>query len=94
MFRDWELIAAHVRATHVHCVVGGVTLPNRVIANFKAYASRTLNRIEGNQKRWAREGSTRTLPTQEAIHAAVRYVAEGQGAAMAVYVWHRGAEGG
>ena len=47
-----------------------------------------------NQKRWAREGSTRTLPTQEAIHAAVRYVAEGQGAAMAVYVWHRGAEGG
>ena len=71
-----------------------MTLPNRVIADFKAYASRTLNRIEGNQKRWAREGSTRTLPTQEAIHAAVRYVAERQGAAMAVYVWHRGAEGG
>jgi hypothetical protein len=45
-FRGWELFAAHVRSTHVHCVVGHVAVPNRAIADFKAYASRALNRSE------------------------------------------------
>ena len=85
--RDWQLMAAHVRSTHVHCVVGGIAQPNRVVADFKAYASRTLNRAEGYRKRWAREGSTRSLRTNAAIQAAVRYVADGQGEPMAVYVW-------
>jgi REP element-mobilizing transposase RayT len=90
--RDWQLIAAHVRSTHVHCIVGGVAQPNRAVGDFKAYASRALNQSEGHQKRWAREGSTRGLPTSAAIRAAVRYVAEGQGEPMAVYVSHRTAD--
>jgi hypothetical protein len=91
-FRGWSLLAAHVRMTHVHFVVGGVTLPNRAIADFKAYASRALNAVEGNQKRWAREGSTRTLRNSRAIQAAVHYVTEEQGEPMAVYVWRREVE--
>jgi REP element-mobilizing transposase RayT len=87
--RDWQLIAAHVRSTHVHCIVGGVARPNRAVGDFKAYASRALNQLEGHQKRWAREGSTRSLQTSAAIRAAVRYVAEGQGEPMAVYVSDR-----
>jgi len=90
-FRSWQLLAVHVRTTHVHCVCE-VQFPNRAIADFKAYASRALNRTEGDRTRWAREGSTRALLSSEAIHAAVRYVADGQGEAMAVYVRHRGAE--
>ena len=84
--RDWQLVAAHVRSTHVHCVVDNVARPNRAIADFKAYASRALNSAEGHRKRWAREGSTRRLQTATAIHAAVRYVADGQGEAMALWV--------
>jgi REP element-mobilizing transposase RayT len=88
--RDWQLIAAHVRSTHVHCVVGGIDEPNRAIADFKAYASRALNRNEPPRKRWAREGSTRRLGTPASIQAAVRYVADKQGEPMAVYVERRG----
>jgi len=83
--REWQLVAAHVRRTHVHCVVDGVEYPNRAVADFKAYASRALNR-EGYRKRWAREGSTRRLANNAAVLSAVRYVTEGQGEAMAVYV--------
>jgi REP element-mobilizing transposase RayT len=84
--RGWQLLAAHVRSTHVHCVVDGIECANRAIADFKAYSSRTLNKTEGCLKRWAREGSTRRLPSSGAVHAAVRYVVDGQGDAMAVYV--------
>ncbi len=86
VIRDWQLFAVHVRSTHVHCVVNGPVHPNRAVAEFKAYASRALNVTEGYRKRWAREGSTRRLPSSGAILAAVRYVVKGQGEAMAVYV--------
>jgi hypothetical protein len=85
-FRGWDLLAAHVRSTHVHCVVGQVAVPNRAIADFKAYASRALNRFETSQRRWARGGNTLSLANRRAIHAAVGYVADSQGEAMAVYV--------
>jgi REP element-mobilizing transposase RayT len=83
--REWQLLAAHVRSTHVHCVVAGVTSPNRTVADFKAYASRALNLVEGRRTRWAREGSTRRLPTAGAVETAIRYVICGQGEPMAVY---------
>ena len=83
--RDWQLVAAHIRSTHVHCVVDGIGA-QMAIADFKAYSSRALNRAEGYQKRWAREGSTRRLPNSAAVAAAVSYVVDGQGDAMAVYV--------
>jgi REP element-mobilizing transposase RayT len=85
-FRDWEVLAAHVRSTHIHCVVDGLVFPNRAIGDFKAHASRALNRIEGCERRWARGGNALSLRTRRAIHAAVGYVADGQGEAMAVYV--------
>jgi len=84
-FRSWELLAAHVRTNHVHCVVIVPMHPSRAIADFKAYASRALNAIEGNQKRWARGGSAHTLEDPHTIRAAVSYVVDGQGEAMAVY---------
>ena len=85
-FRDWILLAAHVRTSHVHAVVDRVDAPNKTMADFKAYASRALNQIEGNQTRWAREGSTRPLRTDRVIEAAIRYVIDSQGEPMAVYM--------
>ena len=52
-FRGWTLLAAHVRSTHVHVVVDGITATSAVLRDFKAYASRALNR-DGVRRRWSR----------------------------------------
>ena len=85
LFRGWTLIAAHVRSTHVHVVVGGVAETSYAIRDFKAYSSRALNE-RGARRRWARGGNARLLRDARTVRAAVRYVVEGQGAPMAVYV--------
>src|SRR5437870_1126073 len=38
--RDWKLQAAHVRSTHVHFVVAAEEIPERILNQVKAYASR------------------------------------------------------
>jgi REP element-mobilizing transposase RayT len=82
--RGWILFAAHVRSTHVHVVVEGEAPPEKMMKDFKAYASRALNRVEGPRWRWARHGSTRWLWLDEDVRAALRYVVEEQGEPMAV----------
>jgi REP element-mobilizing transposase RayT len=86
--RNWRLVAAHVRTNHVHAVVEAEALPERVMNDLKSYASRRLNEAgldKTGRKRWARHGSTRWLSTREGVFAAIRYVVDGQGEAMAVY---------
>jgi REP element-mobilizing transposase RayT len=78
----WALLAAHVRATHVHVVVDAETTPERIMNALKSYATRALSR---KQRTWARHGSTRHLWTPSQISNAVRYVLSKQGEAMAVY---------
>ena len=56
--------------------------------DIKSYASRSLNQTgldEPARKRWARHGSTRWLWKAEHISAAIRYVVDEQGEAMAVF---------
>lgn len=84
-FRNWTLLAAHVRSRHLHLVVDGIAETSGAIRDFKAYASRALNR-EGVRRRWARGGNVRLLPNPSAVRAAVHYVVDGQGPPMAVYV--------
>jgi len=86
--RGWMLLAAHVRMTHVHVVVEAATPPEKVMNDFKSYASRALNEagLDGpDRKRWARHGSTRYLRNAEEIRAAVQYVVSEQGERMAVF---------
>lgn len=86
--RGWTLLAAHVRSNHVHSVVRAESRPERVMNDFKAYASRLLNERgmdAGGRKRWSRHGSTRWLQTDDNIAAAVHYVVHEQGDAMAVF---------
>src|SRR5580658_3144290 len=87
--RHWSLLAAHVRTNHVHAVVEAEARPEKVMSDFKSYASRRLNCAsadETNRKRWARHGSTRWLWNRDDVGAAIRYVVEEQGEAMAVFV--------
>jgi REP element-mobilizing transposase RayT len=89
--RGWGLLAAHVRSTHVHTVVVAEVPPERVLIDFKAYASRGLNRIAldaPDRRRWARHGSTRFLWKPQHVEAAIQYVVCEQGDAMSVFESH------
>jgi REP element-mobilizing transposase RayT len=86
--RGWSLLAAHVRSRHVHVVVNALPPPERVMSDFKAYASRRLSEagLDGrDRKRWARHGSTRYLWKPEHVEAAIEYVVHHQGEPMAVF---------
>lgn len=88
-YREWELFAIHVRTNHVHVVVEARGNPLVAIQNFKQYGSRALNRagIDGlSRKRWTEGGSARRLSDRDERERAIRYVAEGQGEPMALFV--------
>ena len=87
-YRGWELLAAHVRSSHVHMVVVAEESPERILHDVKAYASRALNQSgldESSGPRWTRHGSTRYLWKPEQIGAAIHYVFREQGEPMAVW---------
>lgn len=84
-YRDWSLLAAHVRTTHVHVVVQAEIEPELIMNALKSYASRALNRASLCTKRWARHGSTLYLWTREEVANAVQYIVEKQGPPMALY---------
>jgi len=89
--RGWSLLAAHVRTTHVHTVVEAEVRPERVMSDFKAFASRRLNRMrldETDRKRWARHGSTRWLLKPQHVSAAIEYAVREQGDVMSVFESH------
>jgi REP element-mobilizing transposase RayT len=93
-FRGWCLIAVHVRTNHVHIVVRGDEKPDKMMNEFKAYASRALNeKTPGAPKRkhWTRHGSTRWLNTEESLRRAIEYTVDEQGEPMAVH--HTRADG-
>jgi hypothetical protein len=79
------LLAAHVRTKHVHVVVAGDEKPEKILNDFKAYATRALPGAGANRRRWTRHGSTRWLWKDSEVLAAIRYVVEGQGKPMAVF---------
>jgi REP element-mobilizing transposase RayT len=89
--RGWSLLAAQVRSNHVHTVVEAEVPPERVMGDFKAYASRRLNGLrldEPKRKRWAHHGSTRWLWKPEHVSAAMQYVVAEQGEPMSVFESH------
>ena len=88
-FRRWCLHAAHVRSNNVHLLVAGERAPERMMTEFKTWASRALNDAgldELNRKCWTHGGSTRHLFTDDSVLEAVHYVVYRQGATMSVVV--------
>ena len=87
--RAWGLLAAHIRSTHAHVVVDAEVRPEKVMSDLKSYASRRLSGlgVDGpDRRRWARHGSTLWLKSDEDVRTAIRYVVDGQGEPMAVFV--------
>ncbi|HMF20142.1 MAG TPA: transposase [Gemmataceae bacterium] len=78
--RQWEFRGVAIMANHIHLVVGvlGDPDPEILIGNFKSYGSRALNRRWGKPAsetwRTGHGGSTRKLPNEAAILAALEYL--------------------
>jgi len=86
--RGWNLLAAHVRSNHVHVVVEAEAQPERIMNEFKSYASRDWNGLgldRPDRRRWARHGSTRWLWKDADVREALHYVIEEQGEPMALF---------
>ena len=89
LHRRWNLLAAHIRSTHVHAIVEAEAKPEKIMNDLKSYASRKLNRLgcdAPQRKRWTHHGSTRWLFEDENVRQAIRYVVEEQGEPMEVFV--------
>ena len=75
--RGWTLWAVHVRSNHVHIVVTADARPEKVMSDFKAYASRRLREQfdePGDRTRWTQHGSTLYLWSDEQVGAKVEYI--------------------
>jgi REP element-mobilizing transposase RayT len=73
--------------SHVHLVVHADVDPETIMHDCKSYASRFLRPRESIRTRWwTRHGSTRYLWRREDVEGAVRYVVDGQGEAMEVFL--------
>src|SRR5262245_52527240 len=86
--RRWTVWAAHVRTNHVHVIVTAQVKPEKVMSDFKAYASRRLREKlteAPDRTRWTQHGSTLYLWTEEAVAAKIEYVINRQGEPLAVY---------
>jgi hypothetical protein len=83
-YRGWRLFALNVRSTHAHQVASGGPSPERMMLEFKAYATRSLiaeGLVPPARRVWARHGSTRALIRVDAVLSACDYVLDRQGEA-------------
>jgi REP element-mobilizing transposase RayT len=77
--RRWKLFAVVVMANHLHVVVAvpGDPAPSTLLRDFKSYCARALNKTLASsapRRWWTKSGSTRKLPDEAAVLAAIRYV--------------------
>ncbi|HWA98068.1 MAG TPA: transposase [Pirellulales bacterium] len=82
-YRAWRLWAINVRTNHVHVVVSADCKPERVMSDFKAWATRRLREaglLERDVRPWSDHGSTRYLWNERALEDACKYVVDCQGA--------------
>jgi REP element-mobilizing transposase RayT len=81
-FRGYELLAVNIRTNHLHAVVSAKTNPEKIINEFKAYATRRLRQsklIDQAKTVWARGKSRRYLWKPRHVEVAIEYVLFGQG---------------
>ena len=77
--RRWLLVAAAIMRNHIHVEVGvpGDPDPEDLLRDYKAYASRKLNRHwdrPASGTWWTESGSKRKLKDEDAILATAKYI--------------------
>jgi REP element-mobilizing transposase RayT len=85
-FRSWFAHSVHVRSNHVHIVVSGQEKPEKMMCDFKRYATKAIKKagIISADKYWTRHGSTKYIWTKDRLHSTIEYVKTGQGKIMAL----------
>jgi REP element-mobilizing transposase RayT len=85
-YRDWNLLALHVRENHVHAVVTAInTKPEKVLTDLKAYATRRLRKsklVDPGKPLWSEHGSTRYLWDEAEVYEKCDYTLNQQGQPM------------
>ncbi|MFA5252689.1 MAG: transposase [Phycisphaerae bacterium] len=86
-FRGWLAHAVHVRSNHIHIVVSGREKPEKMMRDFKIYATRAIKK-DGDkipaEKYWTRHGSTKYIWTKKKLCSSIEYVKNGQGKIMSL----------
>ena len=80
--RNWGLRAINVRTNHIHAVVSAPCKPEKVLNDFKAYATRGMRKAgvwQSDLTPWAEKGSRRYLWTPRQVERACDYVLNHQG---------------
>jgi REP element-mobilizing transposase RayT len=80
--RGWELWTTNIRTNHVHTVVAAGCKPEKILAAFKANATRKLREAglwRSGRSPWVLRGSKRYLWTERDVINAVVYVEYDQG---------------
>jgi REP element-mobilizing transposase RayT len=80
--RGWLLRAINVRTNHVHIVVSAQSRSQKILSDFKAYATRGMRKVgvwESDVSPWAEHGSRRYLWTPRQVDRACDYVINHQG---------------
>ncbi len=89
-YRGWITHAVHVRSNHIHIVVSGEEKPEKMMTDFKAYATRSIKSSGDNQrlirKYWSRHGSTKYIWMKEHLASAIDYVKNRQGTIMSLWI--------
>lgn len=81
-FRGYEMLAVNIRTNHLHAVVSANIKPDKIVNDFKAYATRKLREaklVEKDKIIWVRGKSCRYLWKLKHVEIAVEYVLFGQG---------------
>ena len=84
--RGWFAHSVHVRSNHVHIVVSGREEPEKMMRDFKIYATRAMKKSGDKisaEKHWTRHGSTKYIWTKDRLRSSIEYVKNGQGNIMA-----------
>jgi REP element-mobilizing transposase RayT len=89
-YRNWTLRAVALMANHFHLTVQVLDDPHprKILADFKAYGTRTLNRRYGqppSETWWTDKGSKRKLPDERALANAIHYVLYKQPHALLIW---------
>jgi len=86
-FRDWPLLALHIRTSHLHGVVDCANAES-VLRDWKSYSTRALRRLPGElpcRHYWTRGGNSSAPKYEAAIHTAIHYVLAQQGEPLEHY---------
>ncbi|QOY90572.1 transposase [Paludibaculum fermentans] len=85
---NYELLAAHIRTTHLHIILDTPSTPEQSMGDLKlacTMALKAANLADAEDRIWADYGHIRPLRSPYALTQAINYILNGQGAPMDIY---------